>query len=388
MKERLGNDARSLAKKALVVSSIFTLLLAAGCSKKPASAPPSVVEVKAIQVAVQDTPITYEFVGEVAAKEEVQLRARISGNLVEKMVTGGTVVQKGQPLFQIDGRQYNASLLNSQAQLAQAEASYSRIRRDLARYQTLASQQAVAQQSLDSIAAEERQSAAQVEAMRALVEQAAINMQDTVIVSPIDGRIDVADPSVGTYIQAGSTVLATISSLDPVYVKFSISENDYLRFTRLGLNAAEWGKSLKLYLSDGSQYPLEGKVEQIDRGLSQETASITVKAAFSNPNKLLLPKMFARVSFPGETRKGAMLIPQKAVQEMLGKTFVTVIGEGDKAETRNVKMGPRVGSNWIVEEGLTPGERVVVEGFLKVQPGMNVKVTLLGPDELKNPAQK
>jgi membrane fusion protein, multidrug efflux system len=378
----------SYTKRLLLLGSFFILFMAAGCSKQPKSALPQAVEVKAIQVVQRDTPINYEFVGEIAAKEEVQLRATVSGNLVGKMVSGGTIVQRGQPLFQIDSRQYNASLLQGQAQLAQAQAAHSRVRRDLTRNQALAAQQAIAQQSLDSVVAEEGQAAAQVDAMRALVQQAELNVQDTIIVSPIDGRIDVTDPSVGTYIQAGQTVLATISSVDPVYVKFSISENDYLRFARLGLSAADWGNGLKLFLSDGAQYPLAGEVEQIDRGLSQSTASITVKAAFGNPNKLLLPKMFARISFPGETRKNAMLIPQKAVQEMLGKTFVTVVGEGDKAETRNVKMGPRVGSNWIVEEGLNPGERVVVEGFLKVQPGMALKVTLLGPDDLKNPAQK
>jgi membrane fusion protein, multidrug efflux system len=388
MKHTTQKDSYSMGKRLLILGSIFTLFMAAGCSKQAVSALPQAVEVKAIQVVQQDTPINYEFVGEIAAQEEVQLRATVSGNLVGKMVSGGTVVQKGQPLFQIDSRQYNASLLHGQAQLAQAEAAHSRARRDLTRNQALAAQQAIAQQSLDSVVAEERQAAAQVDAMRALVQQAELNVQDTVIVSPIAGQIDVTDPSVGTYIQAGQTVLATISSWDPVYVKFSISENDYLRFTRLGLSATDWGNGLKLFLSDGSQYPLAGKVEQIDRGLSQGTASITVKAAFGNPNKLLLPKMFARISFSGETRKSAMLIPQKAVQEMLGKTFVTVVGEGDKAETRNVKMGPRVGSNWIVEEGLNPGERVVVEGFLKVQPGMALKVTLLGPDDLKNPAQK
>lgn len=378
----------AMAKTMLI--SLVAVGLLAGCGKQ-AAAPqgPQAVAVKAVAVTAQDTVINYEFVGEVLAREEVQIKATVSGNLAAKMVSGGATVVKGQPLFQIDRRQYEASFYNYQASLAEAEASLSRIRRDLARYQSLAGQQAIAQQVLDNALAEEQQAAARVQAARMKVQQANNDLGDTVVVAPMDGKIDMKDPSVGAYIQAGQTVLATISSADPMQVKFSISENEYLNFTRKGVGSpADWKSSLKLRLSDGSVYPLTGKVEQVDRGISSDTGSLTVKAVFPNPDKLLVPGMFARVIADGETRSGAILIPERAVQEMLGKTFVTVVAEGDKAELRPVKMGPRLGQNWLVEEGIKPGERIVVEGFMKAQPGAQLQVTMIGPEELKSNGQK
>jgi membrane fusion protein (multidrug efflux system) len=149
-----------------------------------------------------------------------------------------------------------------------------------------------------------------------------------------------------------------------------------------------WGKNLKLILSDGSEYPLAGQMQQVDRGLTKNTGSLTFKATFANPKRLLLPGMFARVIAQGEVRKNALLIPQRAVQELLGKTFVTVVGEGDKAEQREVKMGVRVGNLWLVESGLSATDRVLAEGAAKTQPGMPLKVIMIGPDDLKTPVKQ
>lgn len=375
----------------LGVLGLAVMLLLGGCSKQQAAKPAQVVDVKAMQVIQQDTPVTYEFVGEIEAKDEVQVRSKVSGTIVAKLASGGTTVRKGQPLFEIDRRQYESALINNQAQEAEASASLSRMRRDVARYQQLASQDAVAQQVLDNALAEERQGLARVNAQSARVQQALNDLDDTVIVSPLDGRIDVKDLSVGNYVQAGQTVVATISSVDPVRVKFSISENDYLRFFKLssasGSSPAEPQRSVKLRLSDGSEYPLEGMVEQVDRGLSQDTGALIVKAAFPNPQHLLVPGMFARVVAVGEVRPGALLVPQRAVQEMLGKTFITVIADG-KAESRPVKMGPRVGNLWMVDEGLTAADVVVVEGFQKTPPGTPVNVTMMTLADLKIPERK
>lgn len=375
----------------LGVLGLAVMLLLGGCSKQQAAKPAQVVDVKAMQVIQQDTPVTYEFVGEIEAKDEVQVRSKVSGTIVAKLASGGTTVRKGQPLFEIDRRQYESALINNQAQEAEASASLSRMRRDVARYQQLASQDAVAQQVLDNALAEERQGLARVNAQSARVQQALNDLDDTVIVSPLDGRIDVKDLSVGNYVQAGQTVVATISSVDPVRVKFSISENDYLRFFKLssasGSSPAEPQRSVKLRLSDGSEYPLEGMVEQVNRGLSQDTGALIVKAAFPNPQHLLVPGMFARVVAVGEVRPGALLVPQRAVQEMLGKTFITVIADG-KAESRPVKMGPRVGNLWMVDEGLTAADVVVVEGFQKTPPGTPVNVTMMTLADLKIPERK
>jgi len=356
-------------------------VMAAGCGTQAAAPPSMAVVVKAMKVIQRDTPVTYEFVGQVEAKNEVQIRAKVSGNIVGRMVTGGVAVTKGQPLFQIDRRQYESAMLAARAQLAQAEAALANSRLDVARYKTLAGQQAIAEQVLDNALAVEQQDEAQVEAYQARLQQAEDDLADTLIVSPVSGRIDVNTLSAGTFVQPGVNLLATVSSIDPVLVSFSMSENEYLRFARLGQKSS-WGQGLKLVLSDGSEYPITGKMEQMDRSLSQD-GTIIFKAAFSNSQGILVPGMFARVIAQGEIRHQALLVPQRAVQQMLGKTFVTVVAEGDKAESRPVTMGPRVGDLWLVETGLKAGDRVIVEGFLKTPPGTPLNVSMIGLGDLQ-----
>lgn len=375
-------------KKSIICLAVLLLFVTTGCSKQQAARPPQEVAVKAMQVIQKDTPVTYEYVGEIVAKDEVQIQARVSGNIARKLVKGGDTVRAGQPLFEIDNRQYTASVADVQAQVAQAQASLSNIRRDVTRYQSLAAQGGIAAQTLDTSIAQAEQAQAQVEAYQAKLAQANNDLTDTVIVSPVDGRIGVGELSVGRYVQAGSTVLATVSSVDPVQVRFSMSENEYLKFARMGNSPDAWGQNLKLLLSDGSAYPIAGHLEQIDRGMANQTGTLTMKAAFENPQHLLVPGMFARIVAVGENRTGALLIPQRAVQELLGKTFVTVVGADNKAETRAVKMGPKVGSLQIVEEGLTGQEVIVVEGFAKAQPGSPLKITMIGPDDLNIPVAK
>ncbi|MBP2658483.1 MAG: efflux transporter, family, subunit [Firmicutes bacterium] len=367
---------------------IFSMVIISGCSKQAAPAPQA-VEVKAMQVVRKDTPIAYEFVGTIEAKNEVQVRAKVSGNIVDKMVAGGAEVTEGQPIFRIDSRQYNSALLTNQATAAQAEALLAKSRKDVGRYNQLAEQGAISQQTLDNAVAEERQNAAAANANWAKVQQAQEDIEDTMILSPLNGRIDINDLSIGSFVSAGSTIMATISSVDPVMVKFSMSENEYLQFAKnKGASPAEWGRDLKLILSDGSTYPLTGQIEQVDKGLATGTGTLSFKASFANPNKLLVPGMFARVAVQSEVRPGAFLIPQRAVQQMLDKTLVTVVGEGDKAETRVVKMGTKVGNMWVVDEGVTENDRIVVEGFLKAPPGTPVSVIMIGPDELQTPAKQ
>jgi membrane fusion protein, multidrug efflux system len=387
-REGSGGYAPAFMRRKSIYWSLVAICLtifAAGCGRQAAQAP-AAVEVKAMQVIQRDTTVTYEFVGQVIAKNQVQIRARVSGNIIAKMVPGGATVSEGQPLFQIDQRPYAAALSAAQATLAQSEATLGNSHLDTLRYQKLAANQAIAQQVVDTAMAVERQNAAAVEANRARVQAAADDMQDTLIVAPFSGRIDVNDLAVGNFVQSGTTVLATMSSDDPVFVQFSMSENEYLRLAQLGrgAGAADWGNSLKLVLSDGSQYALAGKIEQVDRGLAQDTGTLTMKAVFDNPQKILLPGMFARVVAQGEVRQGALLVPQRAVQQLLGKTFVTVVGPDNKAESRPVKMGPRVGGMWVVEEGLTTADQIVVEGFLKTPPGTVMKATMIGPDDLQS----
>ena len=372
------------------LSAMVVVIAMAGCGNRQVTQAPPPVKVKAMQVIKQDTPVTYEYVGQVIAKNEVQIRAKVSGNIVEKMVNGGDKIAQGQPLFKIDGRQCEAILLESQAQLVQSEVTLTNSHQDAVRYQKLADQQAIAAQVLDTALSTERQNAALVNVNRARVQRAEADLQDTLIVAPFSGRIDVNDLSTGSFVQAGQTTIATLSAIDPIFVQFSMSENEYLQFTHLGhgTSPTAWGNNLQLMLSDGTQYPLTGHIEQVDRGLAQDTATLTLKAAFVNPEGLLMPGMFARVVAQGDLRRDALLIPQRAVQQLLGKTFVTIVGEDSKAEPRPVKMGPRVGTLWVVEEGLTPADRVIVEGFAKAPSGTPLDVEMMDPSELQIAAKK
>lgn len=374
----------------LVVGALLLTVLAAGCGKKPADQQPKEVAVKAMKVIQQDAPITYEFVGQVAAKDQVEIRAKVAGNIVQKMVAGGATVQAGQPLFAIDRKQYDAALLNARATLVQSEATLSQAQRDLARYEQLAAQGAVSQQIYDNAVTQVQQTSAVVEANRARVAQAEADIQDTLVVSPLSGRIDVKDLSSGSFVQAGATTIATVSSVDPVFVQFSMSETEYLSFAKRGNgnSPAEWFGALTLILGDGSQYPLTGAIDQVDKGLAQNTGTLTLKAVFQNPQHILVPGMFGRVVAQGGIRQGAMVIPQRALQQILGKNFVTVVDADGKAESRPIKLGPQIGSMLIVEEGLNLGDTVVVDGFQKAQPGTPLKVTMLAPGELQSPVQK
>jgi len=372
----------------MMTMAILLLFVAAGCGKQQAVRPQQEVAVKAMQVIQKDSPVAYEFVGEIVAKDEVPIQARVSGNIAKKFIKGGDTVRAGQPLFEIDSRQYSNTAADVRAQVAQAQASLNNIRRDVARYQSLSEQGGIAAQTLDTSRAQAEQVQAQVQAYQAKLQQAENDLSDTVIVSPVDGRIGVGELSVGRYVQAASTVLATVSTVDPVQVRFSMSENEYLKFARMGSSPDAWGQQLKLVLSDGSEYPVTGHLEQIDRGMANQTGTLTMKAVFDNPQQLLVPGMFARIVATGETRPGAFLIPQRAVQELLGKTFVTVVSADNKAETRPVTMGPKIGTMQIVEQGLTAQDVVVVEGFAKTQPGSPLKVTMIGPGDLAIPGAK
>ncbi|MBP2652389.1 MAG: efflux transporter, family, subunit [Firmicutes bacterium] len=329
-------------RKTLYVGLIAVALIVAftvvrsGVLVKKQDAKAQAVTVKAMQVVNQDTPINYEFVGKVQAKNEVKIMAKVSGNIVEKMVKGGDTVYKGQPLFRIDNKQYRSAIRSAQAALNKSQATLNNSQKDVARYQNLAAQDAIAQQKLDTQVSQAEEDAASVEANRASLRQAEEDEQDTLIVSPVDGRIDVNDLNIGDYVVAGSTTLANVSTTDPVVVQFSMSENEYIKFIQLGNGTlpASFKDNLKLTLSDGSEYPLSGHVEQIDKGISTTTGTITIKAMFSNPQKFLVPGMFARIVAAGEVRPNALLIPQRAVKELLDNTFVFVINADNKAEQR------------------------------------------------------
>ncbi|MEO1784714.1 efflux RND transporter periplasmic adaptor subunit [Thermodesulfobium sp. 4217-1] len=378
-----------LKRKVLLASLLIGVLVVAGLvfallNKKPMPIHQP-VSVKTMKVVVKDTDVYQDYVGQVEAVNDIEVRSKVSGNIVEKFIKGGEIVKAGQPLFQIDKRTYVAAVSNAKAQLAQAIANYDNAKLDADRYKALAAQDAVSQQTSDTATSVALQDYQIVEAMRANLKQAEDNLSDTLIVAPFSGKLGVGDDlSLGAFVTAGQTVMCTLSSPDPMYVLFSISENDYLNMVKNGIDPmnSDVGKNVVLTLSNGTTYKYHGKIAEINRGLTQNTGTLSIKALFPNPDNVLVPGMFANVVLKEGNLKNAILIPQMAVQQVLDKTFVTIVDSDNKAQMVPVKMGPRVGSFWVVEEGLKPGDNVIVEGSQKAPTGTVVKPTEITPESL------
>ena len=376
-------------KKVMALAlAIASMLAVTGCGGKQAAGPAETL-VKSMQVVKRDTPIVYEYSGFVEAQNEVQMKARVTGMITEKYVNGGDKVEKGQLMFVIDPRTYQATSWNYQAQVASAQADLSRVRRDADRYQKLYEQGAISKQTLDNTMAELEQSEAKVEAQKALLSSAQVDLGETNVVAPFSGKVSANDLAVGTFVTSGTTVLATISNSDPVRVKFSLAEAEYLK---LMATKAEDGtaplENLTIVLADGSTYPLKGKLTQVDRSISEGTGTLTLKAEFDNPDKLLLPGMFAHLQANVGTKKDALLVPQRAVTEIMYKTFVYVVNSENKVEMKEVKLGARVGRLWVVESGLDGTENIIVEGIQKVKKGSVVKAEAMTEQDLDTSTTK
>lgn len=380
----LENVKRTWGKGLAVSLAIAGLFVFAGCGNKQAQQQKTgAVAVKSMQVIKRDTPNLYEFTGFVEAQQEANITANVSGKITSKNFNGGDWVEAGQVLFSIDQRTYRANVLNAQAGVASARTELARLETDAQRYAKLYEQHAVSRQAYDLALAQRDQAQAAVKAREAVLENAQISMGDTDVRAPFAGKISTSDLSVGNYVTAGQTVLATMSNTNPVRIKFSISENEYLALakahTDAGVNSLQ---DLKLVLSDGTVYEGSGAVDQVNREISGNTGALTLKARFSNDSNILLPGMFARLQANAGTRKNAVLIPQRAVKEMLYKKFVFVIGNDNKVDMREVTLGARVGKLWLVEKGLNGDETIVVEGIQKVNKGSEVKATAMTEAEL------
>lgn len=373
-----------ISKKKILTMGLACLFVInlAGCRKKQAQTGAKEVNVKAMKVIKRDTPLTYDYTGFVEAKDEVQIKSRVTGTIVQKLVNGGDVVEAGQLLYVIDPRNYQNSVLQAQANLANAQANLANVQRDQARYQTLYDQGAVAKQTLDNYNMQLQQAQGSVAAQEALVASAQVDMGETNIVAPFAGKVDTNCLNEGTVVTAQTTVLTSISNSNPMRVKFSLAENDYLKL--MNGNTANGGelKDITLQLSDGSVYPQKGTVNQVDRSVDSTTGTLTLKAQFPNPTGVLLPGMFARITVVGSTRPNAILIPQRAVTDLMYKHFVNVINSENKIEMREVKLGVRIGRLWMVESGLDGTETIVVEGTQKVAKGSSVKPEMITEKDL------
>ena len=367
----------------VLVAVVFVLAaMLSGCGNKQAGgARPTAV--KAMNVLRQDTPLTHVYAGQIMGTDEVQIRSRVSGNIVEKYIVGGQFVSAGQPLYRIDSRQYESALLQAQAVLAQSEATLNNARMDLGRYQQLYASAAISEQTLSTQQAQVNAYEAAVAANAALVRQAQENLDDTVIYAPMSGQLSVDDVAMGTFVSAGTTTLVSMGTSNPIFAQFSLSENEYLNFVEQAAKTGGIGSVVvELTLSNGSKYPIIGHIVTSDRALAQQTGTLTVKALFDNPDGLLLPGMFARVSLIGDTLPNAILVPERAVQQLLGKSFVMLVGPDNKAVARTITLGDKIGNYYVVKDGLDTSDIVVVEGLTTLQEGGDLAVTMVTANEM------
>lgn len=369
-----------LLAAALATSPVFI----AGCGSSQQAAQSKATQVKAMQVLQTDAPISSEYAGQVVGKDEVKVQSKVSGKIVEKYFHGGDHVDAGQPLYRLDSRQYESAVLQAQANLAQSQATLSNAETDLYRDQSLLAADAISEQTVTTQQANVNAYAAAAAANQALVQKAQQDLDDTVVYAPMSGQVSVDDVAVGTFATAGNTNLVTIGTVDPVFVQFSISEAEYLKFRNIQAMQSGSGDAINVSvkLSDGTTYPLDGRIVQADRALAQNTGTLTIKALFPNPNGLLLPGMFARVKLTGETIPNAILVPQRAVQQLLDKTFVMVVGEDGKSEARSIELGQQIGSYYVVKSGLSASDKVVVEGLSSLTEGKDLAVTMVTPEDM------
>jgi membrane fusion protein (multidrug efflux system) len=367
------------SSRRFTLPSIAVALLLGACGRKvEAPPPPPPPEVVVHKVVPQTTPLSLDIVGEVKAWREVDLRPRATGLVTQLSFQPGQRVKEGDLLLQIDPRPYDEQVSDAQAKLAEAEAQLARAQQDVARYEPLLADNAIARQTYDQALAQAKSNAAVVQARRASLETAKLSRSYAEVRSPITGRIGLQKVELGALATAGQTVLATVSTLDPMLVYFSVSEVGYLDYVRRHRATNKAGKAapeppVELILADGSIYRQRGKLDFADRALNAGTGTLTIRALFANSDDLLRPGMNVRVRLVSQVAENAILIPQRAVTEMLGKQFASVVGEGNRIEQRPIITGPRIGDLWLVEQGLAPGEIIVVEGLQKARAGVVVK---------------
>jgi RND family efflux transporter MFP subunit len=417
-----------LLKHKLVIGAtlcviVIALLVAVGGSKGKDTAPPSMPPpgVEVVEVEQQDVPIHSEWIGTLDGMVNAEIRAQVAGYLLKQHYTEGSFIKKGLLLFEIDPRplqaamdqargefakaegqvtQANGQLSQARALLMQAEANQGKTQLDVDRFTPLAKQKAITDQEFDNAVQSNLAARAQVEATRAGVEtakaaivaakaaveaaraavaKAELDLGFTRITSPIDGIAGIAQAQVGNLVNPTSGALTTVSMVDPIKVYFTLSEQEYLNHSRPNLTQGAWNAAskkleLELVLVDGTTYPQKGKFFVADRQVDQKTGAIRLAGVFPNPGNTLRPGQYGRVRAVTSMKGRALLVPQRAVSELQGGYRVAVVGSDNKVSIRPVKVGDRVGTKWIVEDGLKLGERVVAEGTQKI-----------GPDAVVNP---
>jgi membrane fusion protein (multidrug efflux system) len=351
----------------------LALLLVAGCEQKSAPPPPP-PEVQFITVAPTNLPVFEEWIGTLDGFVNAQIRAQVTGYLLKQNYTEGGKVKKGDLLFQIDPRPFQAVLDQARAKLAQDQAQVGKTELDVKRYTPLAQEQAISQEELDNAVQANLAAAAQLKADEAAITNAQLNLDYTQITAPVDGLAGLALAQTGDLLSPSSGLLTTVSTLDPIKVYFQISEQSYLNFWRhhAAGSGAETNVELQLTFADGTVYPAPGKFFFADRQINPNTGTLQIVGVFPNPDYLLRPGQYGRVRAQTAALTNALLVPQRAVTQLQGSYQVALLNATNGVHLQNVKVGEQTGPVWVIESGLQAGDRVVVEGAQKVKEGMLV----------------
>ena len=358
--------------------ALAVLFAAIGCAKKEAPAPPPPT-VEVAPVVQKDVPVYQEWIGSLDGFVNADIRPQIEGYLLKQDYKEGFFVKAGETLFDIDPRQFQATFDQAKGEVARWEATHANAKKTAERYRPLAAEKAISQQELDDAETAERTAQANLDTARASLEKAKLDLGWTKIVSPIDGIAGVAKSQVGDLVNR-LTVMTTVSQVDPIKVYFNPSEQEYLAWVAKNgpveksyrvAPSSEPGK-LELILADGSVFPQRGRPFLVGREVDVKTGTIQLAGAFPNPGNVLRPGQYAKVRVVADTKKGAVLVPQRAVSELQGSYQVALVGTDNKVTMKVVKPGLRDGNMWVIDEGLKPGDRIVVEGIQRVRSGMTV----------------
>ncbi len=362
-----------------ILVAVSVLLCLMGCKQKPAATPPPPL-VEVTTVTQTDVPIYHDWIGVLDGWVNAQIRAQVTGYLLTQNYREGDTIHTGDMLFEIDPRPFQAALDQAKGLLAEAEARAGKTELDVKRYAPLVKDRAISQEEYDDAVQADLEAKAAVVSAKAHVEQAQLNLGFTRITSPIDGIASIARAQIGDLVGPASGELTTVSTIDPIKAYYNVTEQAYINFTRLFATESNRYERLKqleteLILTDGKAYPLKGTNSAVDRQIGPTTGALRVEALFPNPNYALRPGQFARIRIKFDMRHNAILVPQRAVSELQGNYQMAVVDAQNKIHIQPVQVGERTGTQWIIESGLNPGDRVVVEGLQKVRDGVTVTTT-------------
>ena len=371
--------SRPQPRSSLPCNALFTILLSAallnGCREKQETPQPGPPEVEVTEVVQRNVPVYEEWVAQLNGRTNAQITPRVQGYLLQQNYRNGFFVKKGQLLYEIDPRAFEVAIEQAKAQVAVAVADLSNAETNVARDKPLAAQSAIPQKQLDTDISTQAASVAQLDAAKAQLAQAQLNLSWTKVYSPIDGIAGLSTAQIGNLVGT-TTTMTTVSQVNPIWAYFNISESDYLTeaqtFYRLISGKKVASPVLEFIQANGDTYPRKGRIVLVNREIASQTGTIQLVAEFPNADAVLRPGGFGRIRFQTGMNEGALVVPQAAVIEVQSMYQVAVVEPGNKAGFRIVKVGDRIGTDWIITEGLKPGDQVIVQGFMKVRQGTPV----------------